>query len=146
MLARGELQDGRRLEIQGKGEQVKRQAMGRILSDSLILCTFSRHLYHPYLAEIISAILGDQWSMDEVVSVGQRIMCQERLFNMREGVTRLDDELPPRLLNEPKPDGPTKGSVVPLDELKEDYYRAMGWDLTTGNPTDAVLRALGIEK
>jgi hypothetical protein len=28
-------------------------------------------------------------------------------------------------LNEPKPDGPTKGEVVPLEELKDDYYRAL---------------------
>ena len=146
MLARAELQDGNRLEIRGKGDQVKKQAIGRILSDSLILCTFPRHLYSLYLAEIVSAVLGEQWSADDVVSVGQRIMCQERLFNMREGVTRSDDDLPPRLLSEPKPDGPTKGSVVPLEELKDDYYRAMGWDLTTGNPTGAVLSEMGIEK
>jgi len=49
-------------------------------------------------------------------------------------------------LKEPKPDGPTKGAVVPLEELKEEYYRAMNWDLSTGNPTDALLAELGIEK
>jgi aldehyde:ferredoxin oxidoreductase len=65
---------------------------------------------------------------------------------MREGVTRKDDSLPLRLLKEPKPDGLTKGAVVPLELLKDDYYRAMGWDLETGNPSDSVLAALEIEK
>ena len=74
-----------------------------------------------------------------------RIQCQERLFNMREGLTRKDDTLPARLLNEPKPDVP-KGSVVPLEELKDNYYRAMGWDLLTGNPTDSVLAELEIDQ
>jgi aldehyde:ferredoxin oxidoreductase len=54
--------------------------------------------------------------------------------------------LPLRLLEEPKPDGPTKGTVVPLKELKEDYYGAMGYDLSTGNPPDSLLKQLGIEK
>jgi aldehyde:ferredoxin oxidoreductase len=73
-------------------------------------------------------------------------MCQERLFNMREGITEKDDTLPARLLEEPKPDGPTKGEVVPLKELKKDYYAAMGYDLATGNPPEALLARLGIEK
>ena len=65
---------------------------------------------------------------------------------MREGVTEKDDTLPARLLAEPKPDGPTKGSVVPLKELKEDYYKAMGYDLSTGNPSDELLSHFGITK
>lgn len=73
-------------------------------------------------------------------------MCQERLFNIREGFSRKDDTLPARLLNEPKPDGPTKGAVVPLEELKDSFYTAMGYDLSTGNPTPEVLERLGIEK
>jgi aldehyde:ferredoxin oxidoreductase len=73
-------------------------------------------------------------------------MCQERLFNMREGITRKDDSLPARLLNEPKADGPTKGVVVPLEQLKDDFYRAMGYDLSTGNPPDSVVARLGIKK
>jgi aldehyde:ferredoxin oxidoreductase len=73
-------------------------------------------------------------------------MCQERLFNAREGFTRKDDTLPGRLLTEPKPDGPTKGVVVPLEELKDNFYRVMGYDPSTGNPTDALLKKLDIEK
>jgi aldehyde:ferredoxin oxidoreductase len=65
---------------------------------------------------------------------------------MREGISRSDDTLPDRLLKEPKPDGPAKGSVVPLEELKDQYYEALGWDTETGNPGDDLLKALGIEK
>ena len=74
------------------------------------------------------------------------VMCQERLVNMRQGATRKDDTLPERLLNEPKPDGPTKGMVVPLEPLLDDFYKAMGYDLSTGNPPDSLLAKLGIEK
>jgi aldehyde:ferredoxin oxidoreductase len=36
--------------------------------------------------------------------------------------------------------------MVPLKELKTDYYNAMGWDVETGNPPDSLLAELGIEK
>ena len=90
--------------------------------------------------------IEEPMSVAELNEAGERIMCQERLFNMREGLSRKDDTLPARLLNEPKPDGPTKGAVVPLEELKDNFYAAVGYDHATGNPTDETVRRLGIEK
>jgi aldehyde:ferredoxin oxidoreductase len=145
--ARVEAYDGTRLNIEGKGEFVKKLAIGRIIRDSFIACTFpGLVLTMPILADAVSALFGEPWSVDDLNRIGTRIMCQERLFNMREGITRKDDTLPSRLLNEPKPDGPTQGAVVPLERLKDDYYQAMGWDLSTGNPTPAVLDELEIER
>ena len=82
----------------------------------------------PILADAASALFVQPWSVDDLNRVGTRTMCQERLFNIREGFTRKDDILPARLLQEPKPDGPTKGYVVPLEELLDDFYQTMGWD------------------
>jgi len=144
--ARMETMDGSRLNKEGKGEQVKKGAITRILCDSLILCTFPGGMYGNILAEAVSSMVGESCSMNDLNTIGERIMCQERLFNAREGFTRKDDTLPGRLLTEPKPDGPTKGVVVPLEELKDNFYRVMGYDLSTGNPTDALLKKLGIEK
>ncbi len=144
--ARIETHDGTRLNLEGKGEQVKNAAIGRILCDSLILCTFPGPMYtRDMLAEALSAVFPEPWSVSELNLAGERIMCRERLFNAREGLARKDDTLPARLLNEPKPDGPTKGSVVPLERLKDDFYRAVGYDLKTGNPTKAILKKLGID-
>ena len=142
-----EVADGTRMEVTGRGECVKNTAISRIIRDSIILCTFPGLLVpDAMLPDIVSSLFGEPWTMDDLSKVGMRIMCQERLFNMREGITRKDDALPSRLLNEPKPDGPTKGAVVPLETLKDDYYRAMGWDLSTGNPTEAVLDEMEIER
>ena len=98
------------------------------------------------MAETVSSMFVEPWTVAELNKAGERIMCQERLFNMREGLSRKDDTLPARLLREPKPDGPTKGAVVPLEELKDDFYRTMGYELSTGNPTDSLLDKLGIRK
>jgi len=145
--ARVETFDGTRMITKGKGEQVKNLAIHRIICDSTPVCTFAGIIFdNTTLARVIASLFGEPWSVDDLKEVGLRIMCQERLFNMREGITRKDDSLPARLLNEPKPDGPTKGAVVPLEELKDDYYQAMGWDLVTGNPTDSLLDKLKIKK
>jgi aldehyde:ferredoxin oxidoreductase len=145
--ARAETHDGTRLALEGKGNQVKQAATGRILGDSLIMCTFPGPMYtREMMAEALSGMFEEPWSVAELNQVGERVMCQERLFNAREGLTREHDTLPARLLNEPKPDGPTKGAVVPLETLKDDFYRVMGYDPDTGIPTDQVLERLGIER
>ncbi len=145
--ARTESLDGTGTQTAGKGELVKNLAIHRIICDSIPVCVFGSAVFDiETLAEVVSSLSGEAWSVDDLKKVGLRIMCQERLFNMREGITRTDDSLPARLLSEPKPDGPAKGAVVPLEELKEYYYRAMGWDLSTGNPTDLLLDQLEIQK
>jgi len=137
--------DGTRLQIEGKGEQVKNMAIGQMITDSIPCCSFGRRVFGS-VDKNISSLFGEVWSFDDLKEAGMRIMCQERLFNMREGITREDDTLPERLLSEPKPDGPTKGEIVPLEKLKDDYYRALGWDLSTGNPDNSLLDKLGINK
>ncbi|MBA7698960.1 hypothetical protein ES703_107644 [subsurface metagenome] len=145
--ARVEAFNGTGTKIEAKGEFVKNMASDRTIRDSILICAFVvRVLYPELLPGIVSSLRGESWSADDLKKVGWRIQCQERLFNMREGLTREDDSLPARLLNEPKPDGPTKGSVVPLEELKDLYYQAMEWDISTGHPTDSVLAKLEIEK
>jgi len=144
--ARKEVFDGSRLDVAGKGGLVKGMGIGQVIKDSLVVCSFCRAWMPPLLLEVLSSLSPEPYSMDEMREVGVRVLCMERLFNMREGISRKDDVLPDRLLKEPKPDGPTKGSVVPLEELKDDFYKAMGYDLSTGNPPDSLLAKLGIEK
>jgi len=144
--ARIEMFDNSRLEVAGKGEYVKKAATSRMVRDSLIVCTFTPVYSEELILKALSSLLGETGSAVDIEEVGVRIMCQERLFNMREGITAKDDTLPARLLAEPKPDGPTKGEVVPLEELKKDFYEAMDYDPATGNPPDALLDKLGIEK
>ncbi len=143
-IARVEALEGTRLQVKGKGEQVKNMATGQILADSIPCCSFAARQVFGATDKTVSSLLGEALSSDDLKQAGVRIMCQERLFNMREGITRQDDTLPGRLLNEPKPDGPTRGEVVPLEELKDDYYCALGWDSSTGGPDSSLLDKLGI--
>jgi len=151
--ARAEVVDGTRLNVKGKGEYVKNTAIGRIIRDCLVTCTFlaigppdKQVIGNNLVAEMLTSLFGEPWSVEDLKQAGTRIICQERLFNAREGMTREHDTLPARLLKEPKPDGPTKGAVVPLEELKDDFYRAVGFDLSTGNPPDSLLHDLGVDR
>jgi len=70
----------------------------------------------------------------------------ERLFIAREGITRQDDTLPRRFLEEPLPEGsgPSTGSVLELEPMLDEYYCARGWDVETGLPTKEKLEELGL--
>jgi aldehyde:ferredoxin oxidoreductase len=144
--ARREVMDNSRLDVEGKGNYVKNTAIGQIMRDSLIVCSFCPAFSDPIIAKTLTALFGEPWTIEDFREAGIRVMCQERLFNAREGITRKDDTLPGRLLKEPRTEGPTKGMVVPLEQLKDRFYEAMGYDLQTGNPTDGLLTRLGIEK
>ena len=58
---------------------------------------------------------------------GERIYNLERYFNNLNGFGGAEDSLPERYLTEPGT-GPASNSVVELDEMKDEYYNARGWD------------------
>ena len=69
-----------------------------------------------------------------------------RLFNNRAGLSRKDDTLPTRLLDEPLPDGPAKGQLFGregLSRMLDEYYDLRGWD-RAGVPRSETLTSLGI--
>jgi aldehyde:ferredoxin oxidoreductase len=83
-----------------------------------------------------------------LTAAAERINTLARLINIREGMSRKDDTLPWKVMNEPIPDdGPVKGAVVTqeeLDLLLEDYYESRGWT-PDGVPTTEKLGQLGMD-
>ena len=100
---------------------------------------------HENMARILNTVTGRQWTEAELVKVGERKNNLERLFNLREGMTAADDTLPWRVLNEPLKDGPSKGVVVNLDPMLDEYYAYRDWDRKTGYPSKAKLQELGLD-
>ncbi len=136
------------LAIDGKGAVAKETQDETVVLDSLGVCVFPPHndgMEMDELAELFSCVTGKSWTAESLFEAGDRIWNLERLFNIREGFTRKDDTLPPRLLNEPMPEGPAKGQVVELDRLLDDYYRARQWQ-PNGIPTLKRLTDLGLAK
>jgi aldehyde:ferredoxin oxidoreductase len=95
-------------------------------------------------AALLTAATGEPWTKEELLRSAERVIDLERMINAKWGFTRKDDTLPKRLLTEPAADGRGEGQVVDLDKALDSFYAAMGWDLTTGLPTDETLRRLDL--
>ncbi len=125
------------LESQGKPELVKAFQDATAAFDSSGLCIFTTFAWGLQdLAPQISAACGDQYTIEELAKIGERIWNMEREFNNRAGFTKADDSLPARLTT---PEGacktgPAKGKFNELATMLPLYYQARGWD-TEGRPT-----------
>jgi aldehyde:ferredoxin oxidoreductase len=118
--------------------------------NSLSICQFvfgpAWHLYSTgQLVQLVQAATGWNFSMFELMKLGERTINLQRVFNLREGLTNLDDRLPKKLF-QPKKGGPTDGvhvSEAELDQAIKTYYKMAGWN-DKGIPTIAKLEELGI--
>ena len=130
--------------VEGKGQWVKIFQDLTAVIDSEGLCLFTSFaLGADDYAELLSAATGFDYTTDEVMKAGDRVWNLEKLWNLKIGLTKKDDYLPPRFLNEPLPDGAAKGQVVYLDALLSDYYKVRGWN-EEGVPTEEKLKELGL--
>jgi aldehyde:ferredoxin oxidoreductase len=117
------------------------------LLDSLELCSFcfasGWFFDSEHLVSAVRSVTGWRTSMWELMKIGERRINLMRAYNVREGFTADDDQLPPRVA-EPLQGGPTDGNRLDLEAWRLDrslYYAMMGWD-ERGIPTAAKLHEL----
>ncbi len=133
-----------RFQVQGKSSYVILHQNTAAAIDSLVICKFTHMgVAEEYFARVLTAVSGIPFSTGDLIRAGERVYNLERLYNNRRGFTRADDTLPPRLLNEPSPEGPSKGWVSHLEPMLEEYYRTRGWD-ANGVPRARKLEELGL--
>ena len=134
---------------EGKGRAIAGVQKEQALEDSLIACTFGNTgLDLQFYSEALVAATGIEafGTPGALLEIGERIICIERCFNIRDGFGRKDDSLPQRMLSEPlKNAGPATGQVIRhLDTLLNEYYEALGYT-EEGMPTPQKLKELKIE-
>ncbi len=118
--------------------------------DSLIVCKFSRGVYEGFkdLAKYYTLVTGIEMTPEELRASGARINNLGRIFNVREGFTRKDDMLPPKIMSFPIPDDTvSKGSYVSQEELDfmlDEYYEMRGWT-KEGIPKIETLKKLELD-
>ena len=141
---------GERLSPKNKGFMVSHNENYSVLIESLGVCKYGTMvppaLYYEDIIKAIEVTMGWKFTEKELKKLGERIVNLNRLFNIREGITRKDDSLPDRLTKEPAPLGIPKGQVVELDQMLDDYYGYRGWNKKTGKPTKKKLKELGLER
>lgn len=114
------------------------------LIDSLILCKFLRGVFTDIFAEsaaMLRAVTGWDVSADELRATTRRIVSARKCLNVREGWTRAEDTLPPRLLDSESPSGLTRPT---LDAMIDAYYRERGWT-PDGLVPPALRSSLGLD-
>lgn len=133
-------------ETEGKAELTKLFQDATSTVDATGLCqflTFGVGL-EEMLPQLVAAT-GVNFSLEETLTIGERIWNLERHWNERAGVGSGADTLPKRILEEPLPSGPAKGKVNRLGEMLPEYYQLRGWD-TNGRLTPEKLKELGLDK
>ncbi len=131
-----------RFETEGKAEFVAKLQNLMSMIDSLKCCKFS--LFGGFTPQrqvrCLNYLTG--WDMDlaEFLSTGERIFNLKRLYNVRCGVSRKDDVLPPRILTHSR----GGSTVLPfLNKMLGEYYGYRGWD-EFGRPQKEKMRELNL--
>jgi aldehyde:ferredoxin oxidoreductase len=131
-------------ETQGKPELVKAFQDATAAFDAAGICIFTSFAWT--LADVapqLQAACGDEFTVENLTTIGERIWNMERDFNNRAGFTSKDDKLPKRLMTEAAKTGPGKGTVSGLEKMLPEYYKIRGWD-AEGRPSAETLKRLGL--
>lgn len=132
------------LVTDGKAALVKAFQDATAAVDSAGICVFTTFAWtmEDIAPQVDAACEGD-WSVDNMMEVGERIWNMERQYNMAAGIAGDQDTLPQRLLKEAAKVGPAQGLVNGLDKMLPEYYALRGWS-TDGTPTGETLARLGL--
>ena len=129
----------------GKAELCQKDQIKTSVKWSTTMCDFlAANL--ALCARLINAACETSYTEDSLKVVGRRIWTMARLLNQREGFSRKDDTIPPRIYLDPLPEGNPKGSVVTkeaFEKMLTEYYRIWGWD-EQGRPTNTTIQELDL--
>ena len=134
--------------------QFKVEHCRQLILDCMVMCHFftemiganARAKDQTTLAEIVAAVTGWDINMMELETIAERILTMARIFNLREGFTSKDDQLPPRFYK-PKIDKSLYGKALNFEEMekaKKYYYSIMGWN-EEGIPQPKKMKELDIQ-
>jgi len=134
-----------RFAVEGKPAYVARMENLMSMLDSLCCCKFMLFcsLTVGPLVRELELITGFGLDREEFLKTGERIFNLKRLYNVKCGVSRIHDVLPPRLLTLRRGSGEEQDRLPPAGAMLEEYYRLRGWD-EIGHPTSAKLAELGL--
>jgi aldehyde:ferredoxin oxidoreductase len=136
------------------------------VSDALGICKFSTTEEYSLLPDDVAPGLAAVWDEpltgQDLLEAGERIVNLERLYNVREGLSRADDQLPGRFTGEAVPiygferdpdtgelqqsaEPISQGQIYDFDRMLDRYYDLRGWS-RDGRPTVETLRRVGLEE
>ncbi len=135
-----------RFEITGKPKFVVDFQHLMSMFDSLRCCKFTVFggMTVEPLVKVLNLVTGWNFSKEDFLKTGERIFNLKRMYNIREGISRKDDTLPPRILIHPRGGG-AKDNLPYLNKMLNEYYQIRGWD-EFGIPTEETLKRLELKE
>jgi aldehyde:ferredoxin oxidoreductase len=110
------------------------------------LCYFAVWIYGVnMIPQFLNYVTGQTYTLEDLLTIGERISNLRMAFNIREGINLSDWEFPGRIIGDPPlKAGPLKGITIDLQTLKSEYFEKMDWDPITGKPSRKKLEELGL--
>jgi aldehyde:ferredoxin oxidoreductase len=137
-------------DYRNKPEEARKAGIIKFMKDCVGSCglvTWQLAGMNEILRDAVNAVTGWDFTVEELLDVGERVMQAERCFNIRHGMTPADDHnISPRLLEAPN-DGKAAGRAIGpyIHGMIDEYYDLMGWDKHTGKPWRATLKQFGLD-
>ena len=130
-------------ESEGKGFVTARsQELGQ-LYNSAVLCVFCTFNYDgQMLLDAVNAVTGFDYSMEELLQVGERIWTIKRGLQFLMGSDKSEDVVPERITT-PVEEGAHAGSIPDLDLMLKEFSEVRDLD-DEGRPSRAKLESLNL--
>ncbi|MCH8206716.1 MAG: hypothetical protein IH956_06890 [Chloroflexi bacterium] len=138
---------------EGMIEPIYKGQCKKLWEDTIGVCHFALKriggTWDPAIESLAAAVGWEDYSREEALEVGERLVNVQRLIALHLGYKReYDYDISPRLL-EGLDKGPAKDSTMPagpyLEQWSNEYYGYLDWDPDTGVPRAETLRRLGLE-
>lgn len=133
---------------EGKGEVAYKMQNFMSVFNPLGLCKFLivAGVGPSVITEWLNLITGWNFDYKKLMTTGERIFNLKRIYNNMLGITKKDDRLPDRFVNEPRPSGRAKDILPDTEKILKDYYHFRGWDDDSGKPNPGKIRELDLEE
>jgi len=136
-----------RYDYSGKGEwSAKAHNIFHILNSAGICLLGYLTIDFNSIPEFMNAIVGWEYTLDDLFRIGERIGNLRQAFNIREGLNPREFKLPDRAIGKPPLErGPIAGVTVDVETQVREYLEAMDWDVNTAKPSKRKLLDLGLD-
>jgi aldehyde:ferredoxin oxidoreductase len=130
----------------GKGEAHRFMSNISHIVNTSGLCYFAVWVYGiKMIPQFMEHITAEQFTVDDLLIIGERVANLRMAFNLREGITLSHFKVPGRMIGDPPLQaGPLKGITIDIETLTGEYCEAMGWEPKTGKPSQERLEALDL--
>ena len=131
---------------EGKGKYHAIMAGWQHLTNTSGACLFAADGLNFRFVDVMKGITGWDLTPENLVETGQRIATMLHAFNLKHGFQPSDYKIPARVCGDPPlTAGKLKDVKIDFEELKRQYYEAMGYDVDTAAIKPETIQKLGLQ-